>query len=238
MSRKSAVLACQRIEGRHDHSALALALHNVHTQFGITYKITMTTTDNASNMVAAFKAYSPELDPPPPQEESDEEMLSESDDEADNAVIEVGSEPAAAVDGSDADPFRLETVDVYNLFCECVYPCAEPMADSDSPDVIESSAFPSPVVSKAPLIPGEPAVVVVDTVEVQLPRHQRCAAHTFNLMGTTDTARVLYSKEPQPAKRLLPAYCVTSTYRESYLDAVAILRSFWAKYNRSSQVNK
>lgn len=56
--RKMAVLACKRIMGSHTHDVLGQVMENIHSQFGIEAKVTMTTTDNAANFQKAFVQFS------------------------------------------------------------------------------------------------------------------------------------------------------------------------------------
>uniref|UniRef100_A0A673AZV2 BED-type domain-containing protein n=1 Tax=Sphaeramia orbicularis TaxID=375764 RepID=A0A673AZV2_9TELE len=53
----SGALACRRIEGHHTHNVLAEMQDNVHRDFNIRDKITVTTTDNGSNFVKAFSVF-------------------------------------------------------------------------------------------------------------------------------------------------------------------------------------
>lgn len=58
MQRKSAALACKRIEGTHSGEAIAAELHRIHELFGLNNeKIVGTITDNGSNFIKAFKLF-------------------------------------------------------------------------------------------------------------------------------------------------------------------------------------
>lgn len=69
----SGALACCRIKGRHTYDVLAEMLENVHRDFNIKDKVTVTTTDNGSNFVKAFSVFAEVQRTIPDREEDDEE---------------------------------------------------------------------------------------------------------------------------------------------------------------------
>ena len=58
--RKSA-LACQRFKGRHMDDITAAKIDNIHSCYGLSFKVTATVTDNGSIIIIikAFKIYQP-----------------------------------------------------------------------------------------------------------------------------------------------------------------------------------
>ncbi|XP_076065145.1 uncharacterized protein LOC143039174 [Oratosquilla oratoria] len=60
--RKMAILACEKTMGSHTHDVLTQVMENIHSQFGIEDKFTMTTTDNAGNSQKAFVQFVSGLD--------------------------------------------------------------------------------------------------------------------------------------------------------------------------------
>lgn len=78
----SGALACRRIKGRHTYDVLAEMLENVHRDFNIKDKVTVTTTDNGSNFVKAFSVFAEVQRTIPDREEDDEE-----EEEEEHAVL-------------------------------------------------------------------------------------------------------------------------------------------------------
>ena len=55
MQRKKAVLACRQLKGRHNYDVLANIIQKIHWELEIDGKVCMTTTNNGSNFVKAFR---------------------------------------------------------------------------------------------------------------------------------------------------------------------------------------
>lgn len=219
LERRCAVLVCRRLMGRHTFESVAAEMHQVHSEFKIVDKVTMTTTDNASNFVKAFRVYYDSI--PLPVEAVDQRQDLFGNDETES--VDDDDEPVAMVvdnnsdeeiDDSDAVSFDLQPVDLGALLV------AGDEARQDDVRMRVSD--------------GEEEEVVDGNV--RLPRHQRCAAHTLNLLGTTDVENLFgaaenHNKTKVPRERWLP-----SSSRDGYNEGLSTLRAFWAKYNRSSQV--
>ncbi|XDV31582.1 hypothetical protein PO909_002569 [Leuciscus waleckii] len=69
----SGALACRTIIGRHTYEVLAEILQDVHRDFNIKDKVTVTTTDNGSNFVKAFNVFAEVQRTIQDREEEDEE---------------------------------------------------------------------------------------------------------------------------------------------------------------------
>lgn len=58
LERKSAILSCSRIQGKHSYDVLAQTMFYIQKDYKIAYKIISCTTDNGSNFVRAFTEFS------------------------------------------------------------------------------------------------------------------------------------------------------------------------------------
>jgi len=58
LSRCKAAICCTRIVGRHTYDVLAAKIEHVHSVYGLNGKVTAIMTDNGSNFVKAFTAFS------------------------------------------------------------------------------------------------------------------------------------------------------------------------------------
>lgn len=64
LERKSVVLACKRLMGKHDYKAIGICISDVHQLYGLSVdKISFTITDTAANFLKAFREfkYPPEI---------------------------------------------------------------------------------------------------------------------------------------------------------------------------------
>ncbi|KAE8741575.1 hypothetical protein FOCC_FOCC012912 [Frankliniella occidentalis] len=106
MERESAALALERLKGRHTHEKLASAISKVHQHFGITQKVTKTTTDSASNFRKAFKMFGGG------GEQSDSSsagpILDDDEDDPEVAVADEDVDGEESDNDDDCDPISLD----------------------------------------------------------------------------------------------------------------------------------
>lgn len=57
LERESLALSCRRFLGQHTHDMIAMHVDEVHAEYGISHKVSLTITDNASNMKKAFEKF-------------------------------------------------------------------------------------------------------------------------------------------------------------------------------------
>ncbi|KAF2365032.1 Zinc finger BED-type [Trinorchestia longiramus] len=169
--RKMAVLACKRIMGSHSNDVLAQVMDNIHRQFGIEDKVTITTTDNAANFKEAFVQFVSDLD----------------DHQEEDARV-----PQPEAERPDPADAQLEEL------------IADPPEDDGSLD-LEFIAF--------------------DDMEkgseggyIKLPRQRRCAAHTLNLVASSDID-----------EKLMP-----EAFMKAYRSAIAKAQALWNKQETST----
>lgn len=86
MLRGKSALACQRFEGRHTYDIIANEIDNIHSSYGLSFKVTATVTDNSSNFVKAFQMYQPPESDTEDHLEEDEATFTNIGDVLDNAV--------------------------------------------------------------------------------------------------------------------------------------------------------
>ena len=228
LNRQSAVLACRRVLGRHTHQKLARDLYDIHKEFKIDSKVSLTTTDNASNYVSAFKKYFNAI---PLPHSLDDAPLDNYEPDADECVL-IDSDAEPEIEHDD-DTMIIPTTDNDEDFELFEISDAEPFGlmpvDTDAIFVME----PSPAEERSD---GEEMEEPIDNSDVTLPRHQRCAAHTLNLMGTTDTEKIMTLSRPGSSDQLPAEYRVSDVAKQAFHYSLSNLKAFWAKYNRSSQV--
>ncbi len=107
LERCSVALACRQLKGPHTFDVLACALNDIHSEFGIQYKVVRTTTDNGSNFLKAFRIYGE-------QDENNNSALDETEDEISDVMcddvdgVEVDFvEVTAVLDEDDGLQFQL-----------------------------------------------------------------------------------------------------------------------------------
>ena len=92
--RRSGVLACVRLPGRHTYDVLAEAMERVHVEFHIEQKVTMTTTDNASNFCKAFVQFGAERDLIPEKPICSQDNVNDPQDELEQLLNDDDNEDA------------------------------------------------------------------------------------------------------------------------------------------------
>lgn len=100
LKRMSAALACKRFQGCHTFDKIASAIHSIHAEYGIEYKVAKTCTDNGSNMVKAFNEFHVKL----PVEDTTKTLKSTNNSSHDSSDVE-----------EDYDESDSETVDASNF---------------------------------------------------------------------------------------------------------------------------
>ena len=212
-------------------------MYDIHKEFKIDGKVLLTTTDNASNYVSAFKKYYNAIPLPHSLDDVDGPLDNfEPDAAADECVLietDANIEPDANIE-SDDDAMIIPTTDDDEDFELFEISDAEPFGlmpvDTDAIFVMEPS--PAEECSDGEELEEQP----IDNSNVTLPRHQRCAAHTLNLMGTTDTDKIMTLSRPGSSDQLPAQYRVSDVAKQAFHYSLSNLKAFWAKYNRSSQV--
>ena len=91
LSRKSAALACRRMEGRHTYDVIAKELVKIIQDFKIQKKASNAVTDSGSNFVKSFRVYAGVLEPAD-EEDSDEDSDDEDEDDESESELEDGEE--------------------------------------------------------------------------------------------------------------------------------------------------
>ena len=84
MLRGKSALACKRFKGRHTYDIIATEIDNIHSSYGLSFKVTATVTDNGSNFVKAFQMYQPPESDTEDHLEEDEATFTNIEDVLDN----------------------------------------------------------------------------------------------------------------------------------------------------------
>ncbi len=58
-NRRSACLAIRRFKGSHTYDVIAKAINDIHSEFNISKKVSITITDSGSNFLKAFRVFGP-----------------------------------------------------------------------------------------------------------------------------------------------------------------------------------
>ena len=97
--RISAALACRPMKGAHTYDVIAVALDDIHRDYGIARKVCWTTTDSGSNFVKAFSVFGRHDGDGEEGDNDDDDDDDDDDGDAATAVIDIG----ALVDSGDGD---------------------------------------------------------------------------------------------------------------------------------------
>ncbi|CAL1671837.1 unnamed protein product [Lasius platythorax] len=165
LKRKSAALACKRIEGTHTAEVIAIELARIHALFGINNeKLVATVTDNGSNFVEAFKIFGLS---------SSSILVRLSLNNADE-LEEMETNDSA---GTNNDKNNNETDEDNDN-------------DSESDDYNDNDDDDDDNCDNIDNIPVENEEVS-DQIDVILPRHLRCASHTLHLIASSDAVKII-----------------------------------------------
>lgn len=88
LERRSASIAFRRLKGSHTFDLLAGTLDDIHSEYGISEKIVITTTDSGSNFIKAFKVYGEQSQQELISADSAEAVTLESEEDAEGVVVQ------------------------------------------------------------------------------------------------------------------------------------------------------
>ncbi|XP_071577520.1 uncharacterized protein [Temnothorax nylanderi] len=174
LKRKSAALACKRIEGTHTAEVIATELARIHALYGLNNeKIVATVTDNGSNFIKAFKIFG-----------LTNSFILEIESLSANNVDELEERETSDSAGMNDDEYISETDEVNNEINNENDDCNDDDVDDDDNnyDNIDNSSETS------------------DEIDIILPRHLRCASHTLHLIASSDAMKII--KDDSRLKRL------------------------------------
>jgi len=183
LKRKSAALACKRIEGTHSAEIVANELAKIHDLFELNYeKIIATVTDNGSNFVKAFKMFT--ISSCTILEDGSSNVTN-IDDNLEETQMNNSEETETSDDEiNETDEDDGDINDINDDHNE-----NDNNANNDDNDDNDDSANNS--------INNEE---ISDEINIILPRHLRCASHTLHLIASSDAIKII--KEDSRLKRL------------------------------------
>ncbi|XP_077279176.1 uncharacterized protein LOC143906796 [Temnothorax americanus] len=173
--KKSAALACKRIEGTHTDEVIATELARINALYRLNNKkIVVTVTDNGSNFIKAFKIFGLTSD-----------FILEIESLSANNVDELEERETSDSAGMN-DKYINETDEDNNEINNENDDCGGGGGGDNNYDNIDNILVNS-------------NETISDEIDIILPRHLRCASHTLHLIASSDAMKI---KNDSRLKRL------------------------------------